>query len=488
MIKNERQYIITRAQADRFTKALRQYEDGESEHEGVHPLLLKAREDALRSQLADLEDELHEYEALKAGTFKFDQLKAITELPGLLIRARIASGLSQRDLAVRLGLKEQQIQRYEATDYSSTSLARMRSVVSALGVDVDDSTFFDDKGASLQTLVNKVTKTGLTADFVHKRLVPRQRLPLDLSVEEEKETTLIHAAAETLGKLFHWSPRQLLSGDGLDIGPAIGAVRFKVAANARPERVTAYTVYAHYLALLVTQAFPHNPIRPVPTNPNELRAEIEAAYGSVNLGSLVNYAWDVGVPVLPLDDPDAFHGACFREGGRNVVVLKQRTSSESRWEFDLLHELWHAGQEPDLAERTILESDEGAAHPSISDEEKTASRFAAAVLLEGRGQELAEKCLAAARNDMSRLKAAIQRVALQESVPIGSLANYMAFRLSAEQNQNWWATANSLQEVGSPWAVVRDVFFERTDFTKLAGPDRELLAQALTPWEEMSYD
>ena len=33
----------------------------------------------------------------------------------------------------RLGLKEQQIQRYEATDYASASLTRTREVAGALG-------------------------------------------------------------------------------------------------------------------------------------------------------------------------------------------------------------------------------------------------------------------------------------------------------------------------------------------------------------------
>ena len=62
MIKYERQYKITRAQADRFSQALRELEKSS----GIHPLLLKARKKALRSQLADLEDDLREYEALKA--------------------------------------------------------------------------------------------------------------------------------------------------------------------------------------------------------------------------------------------------------------------------------------------------------------------------------------------------------------------------------------------------------------------------------------
>ena len=51
----------------------------------------------------------------------------------LLIRAGIARGLSQKSLASRLGLKEQQIQRYEASEYASASLARIRSVAGWFG-------------------------------------------------------------------------------------------------------------------------------------------------------------------------------------------------------------------------------------------------------------------------------------------------------------------------------------------------------------------
>ena len=138
-MKNERQYRITRAQAERFSQALREFEGQRSEPAGVHPLLLKAREDAIRSQLGDLEGALREYEALRAGHFEFDQLKTIAELPKMLIRARIARGLSQRDLADRLGLKEQQIQRYEASEYELASFARIRNVVDALGLDIEPS-------------------------------------------------------------------------------------------------------------------------------------------------------------------------------------------------------------------------------------------------------------------------------------------------------------------------------------------------------------
>ena len=60
MIKNERQYRITKAQAEKFATALdnlRQRMQSEAE---LNPPLLKLQEDALRSQLADLEAELME--------------------------------------------------------------------------------------------------------------------------------------------------------------------------------------------------------------------------------------------------------------------------------------------------------------------------------------------------------------------------------------------------------------------------------------------
>ena len=136
MIKNERQYRITKAQAVKFAGALNSLRQRPGE-DGLHPLIAKAQEDALSSQLADLENELHEYEALKAGDFQMDSLRVVADLPLILIKARIAQGLSQRDLAERVGLKEQQIQRYEATDYASANLARIKEVASVFRVKTD---------------------------------------------------------------------------------------------------------------------------------------------------------------------------------------------------------------------------------------------------------------------------------------------------------------------------------------------------------------
>jgi HTH-type transcriptional regulator/antitoxin HigA len=54
----------------------------------------------------------------------------VAPVPG----APTAAGLSQEELAAKLGLKPQQIQRYEATDYQGASLERVNAVVRALGL------------------------------------------------------------------------------------------------------------------------------------------------------------------------------------------------------------------------------------------------------------------------------------------------------------------------------------------------------------------
>ena len=132
MIKNERQYKITKSQIARFTEALERVEA--SQHES-RSRLNRLEADALRSQLDELKAEVARYEELQAAEAKPIQIHSLGELSNALIQARITAGLSQRDLAERMNLKEQQIQRYEATDYTSASLARLRQVAEALRVD-----------------------------------------------------------------------------------------------------------------------------------------------------------------------------------------------------------------------------------------------------------------------------------------------------------------------------------------------------------------
>lgn len=135
MITNERQYRITKAEAERFAQAIA-HDTEQSVH--LHPRLRQAMQEGLESQLADLRDQLDEYEALRSGRITTLELTSLMELPDALIRARAAAGITQKELAARLGLKEQQVQRYEANRYAGASLERMQAVAEALGVTIHE--------------------------------------------------------------------------------------------------------------------------------------------------------------------------------------------------------------------------------------------------------------------------------------------------------------------------------------------------------------
>ena len=114
----------------------------------MHPRLLQAEREGLESRLADLRRELEEYEALKRGRVSSITVDSFDDLGLGLIKARIAAGLSQKALAKRLGVKEQQIQRYEAERYVSASYRRLQEIVRALGVSITKEIRLADPGGA----------------------------------------------------------------------------------------------------------------------------------------------------------------------------------------------------------------------------------------------------------------------------------------------------------------------------------------------------
>jgi len=134
MITNEKQFRSTRLLIDRLRAGLAAL-DASSD---VHPMFVEAQRSALTSQIEELEEDVAQYEALRSGQIRTFDAEGLHDLPDILIRARIARGMSQKDLADFLGLKEQQIQRYEAERYGSASLDRLIEVADALNVQVSE--------------------------------------------------------------------------------------------------------------------------------------------------------------------------------------------------------------------------------------------------------------------------------------------------------------------------------------------------------------
>lgn len=133
MIRNERQYRITRARADEMVNTIGELERAPLP-DGLQPEMRTLQLDALRGTLVDLQSELGEYDALHDATLI--EATGIAQLPVALIRARIASGLTQRELAERVGVHEQAIQRYEASNFAGASFSRLVEIADALDVTV----------------------------------------------------------------------------------------------------------------------------------------------------------------------------------------------------------------------------------------------------------------------------------------------------------------------------------------------------------------
>ena len=140
MIKNELQYKLTKSSAENFEKRLHWLRENPGTQDQLDPILAKAEEDGLQSMIDELREEIQEYERTKQGDVDMTSLTSVHMVPRTLIRARIARGLSQRQLAQLVGLKEQQIQRYESNDYSNVDLGRVQEIARALTGDASTGT------------------------------------------------------------------------------------------------------------------------------------------------------------------------------------------------------------------------------------------------------------------------------------------------------------------------------------------------------------
>jgi transcriptional regulator with XRE-family HTH domain len=471
MITNDVQYRTAKTQADRLDRLVDELakrpipsDDGE--------LRRKLEIAAVEGQLGELRAQLTEYDALRDGRVAVGELSSLDDLPRLLVRSRIAAGLSQRSLAERLGLKEQQIQRYESSDYASASLSRLRQVADAVGL---ADTHLPTADIDSSDLIKQLVDIGLDRNVVRRRIAPAA-----LREQKKKGTHLapVIDLASRVGRVFGMDASDLLAGGGIETdNRVLAAANFKMPEGATKERVGAYTVYAHYLALVVLQATEDLVRVDIPSDPAAFRTLWHKREPGQGFDGLVRFVWSLGIPVLPLADPGGFHAAVWRAHGRDVIVLKQGARRSSRWEFDLLHEIGHIITGWDGADGGVIDGDD----MSIDDGEQAANKFAGEVLLDGRAEALVQRCVDEAKGSVERLKRVVPSVASKEGVDASALANYMAFRLSL-QNINWWGAATNLQgSDDDPWATCRDVLVSHADLGSLNPLDRELLNQALVP-------
>lgn len=88
----------------------------------------------IESFRAGLAEDVELFESLRRG--ELPTLRNLDGLGRLLISLRIAKGISQRDLADRLGVHESQVSRDERHEYHNVTLERAGRVLDAIGAEL----------------------------------------------------------------------------------------------------------------------------------------------------------------------------------------------------------------------------------------------------------------------------------------------------------------------------------------------------------------
>jgi transcriptional regulator with XRE-family HTH domain len=135
MIKNDKQYQVTKSRLKEFCVMLNDIRENDAQ---VDPLYQKMEENAVLSQIIRFKKEIEDYEILKSGATIYISIDSLPNLYEALIKGRIIRGWTQAELAKQLNLKEQQIQRYELSNYETASISKIYEIASVLDIDIKD--------------------------------------------------------------------------------------------------------------------------------------------------------------------------------------------------------------------------------------------------------------------------------------------------------------------------------------------------------------
>jgi HTH-type transcriptional regulator / antitoxin HigA len=132
MLKNEKQYKSARAALQKWVRNRDVLKQRAASPE--HPAwLLEEEKFAIEQAIKQLQADIEEYEDTVAG--KKEPPPAVVyaeQLPSLLIRWRLHRHWTQRQLAERVGMHENLIQKYESENYGCVSLQTITKIATVL--------------------------------------------------------------------------------------------------------------------------------------------------------------------------------------------------------------------------------------------------------------------------------------------------------------------------------------------------------------------
>lgn len=135
MIRTDKQLEITLKKIEDFNVAISELEEQKA---NIEPLLYQVQSNALNNMLSELKKEVEEYNDIKncpSDSYVFGDIE-LDCIPEILIKARLIKKMSQAELAKKLEVAPQQIQRYESTEYSGVKHETLIEIVNALDLNI----------------------------------------------------------------------------------------------------------------------------------------------------------------------------------------------------------------------------------------------------------------------------------------------------------------------------------------------------------------
>ena len=147
MIRTDKQLRVTKEKIAELEHYLLELEKSK---DTIDPLEYKLNRSGADSLLTQMRGEVAEYETISDPDTKSTVLKfEIKDFADMLIKARLVRKMSQSELAKKIGVEPQAIQRYEANGYEGVGFSRLLQIQYALKFDVDceahiiDNSIFD---------------------------------------------------------------------------------------------------------------------------------------------------------------------------------------------------------------------------------------------------------------------------------------------------------------------------------------------------------
>ncbi len=392
---------------------------------------------------------------------------------------RIRKKISSKDLAANAGITPQSLSRIER-GHHDIAFKTLRRLLFSMNYTLADLSKTAASPPSLNSVLKKLNSYGLNRELLLDKILSKDLIDrLQKGIEPSIKQRFLKLLFRPTELIFGWTLENLESDQPLKFDSLIlQTAKFKTPGRTQEKRAIAYAVYAHYLAGLVVQTTTKS-LREFPTNPNDVRKYVIKYYGELNFKTFLQFLWDSGIPVLPLQDPGAFHGACWKIKNRPIIVLKQLTAYHARWLYDLIHEFGHVVKHLSKPETNLIIEREEINPFTRDQQEEEANDFADELLLYGKAEEFAKKCVELSKGKVELLKSSLPKVSASEHIPVDVLANYMAFRLSL-QGINWWGAANNLQENDPlPWEIANDFLWKYIDIKSLNPEDSEILIRAI---------